>query len=368
MGSSIKIKPKIAVIGLKGLPALGGAATVGESIIYEMKSKYDFVVLSVSSHAFDSHPLIVGYRQVVFTQMGKGGVNTFVYTIKCLIHCLLNKYDLIHLHHASSGFITPFLLLKSKVIVTFHGVHRNNDPKFSKIHNIFFKFSERINVLFANEVVSVSKPDVDFIKKKYKREVIYIPNGIKQSVNQSSEPLSKDYLLFAAARIYQIKGLHLLLRAAGKLNKNLEIIVAGDLDQINSYKKEILELSRNMNVKFVGLVKDKNELLNLVRNAKLFIFPSLTEAMSMMLLEAASVRTPIIASDIPANIAVFNNEELLYFESNNVNDLTEKIEYAIKNESEMKSRANLAYLKLMNEYTWESIAKQYGLIYDSLMT
>ena len=29
----MKAKPKIAVIGLKGLPAFGGAATVGENLI-----------------------------------------------------------------------------------------------------------------------------------------------------------------------------------------------------------------------------------------------------------------------------------------------------------------------------------------------
>ena len=31
------VRKRIAIIGLKGLPALGGAATVGESIINELK-------------------------------------------------------------------------------------------------------------------------------------------------------------------------------------------------------------------------------------------------------------------------------------------------------------------------------------------
>jgi glycosyltransferase involved in cell wall biosynthesis len=61
------------------------------------------------------------------------------------------------------------------------------------------------------------------------------------------------------------------------------LIVAGDLEQINDYKKEILRLSEGLNVHFVGLIKDKNTLLSIISNADLFIFPSTLEAMSMML-------------------------------------------------------------------------------------
>ena len=41
---------KIAVIGLKGLPAFGGAAAVGESLINKLKNEYNFTVLSTASH------------------------------------------------------------------------------------------------------------------------------------------------------------------------------------------------------------------------------------------------------------------------------------------------------------------------------
>ena len=43
-------KIKVAVIGLKGLPAFGGAAAVGENIINQLKDKYEFFVYATSSH------------------------------------------------------------------------------------------------------------------------------------------------------------------------------------------------------------------------------------------------------------------------------------------------------------------------------
>ena len=45
-----RYKPKIGIIGLKGLPAFGGAATVGENLISILHNEYDFKVYSVASH------------------------------------------------------------------------------------------------------------------------------------------------------------------------------------------------------------------------------------------------------------------------------------------------------------------------------
>jgi len=43
-------KKSIGVIGLKGLPAFGSAATVGENIIAHKIDEYDFTVYSSFSH------------------------------------------------------------------------------------------------------------------------------------------------------------------------------------------------------------------------------------------------------------------------------------------------------------------------------
>jgi len=363
-------RPHIAVIGLKGLPAYGGAAAVGENIIGQLKAQYDFTVLSVRSHTSAGTSNIDGIRQVVFRNFGKGGLNTFLYYWQCLFYVLFRDFDLIHLHHAESGFITPFLRFKYKVVVTFHGVYKYNDPKFSNFHNWFFRFSERLNVRFANLVISVSKPDLSYIENKYGRIIECIPNGIDLDVAQNltdDQNKKKEYILFAAARIYEIKGLHLLLSSLKKINSQIEIKIAGDIDQVPEYKKQILALCDGMNVTFLGMIKDKKVLMSLVQSAKIFVFPSLTEAMSMMLLEVVSMKTPVIASDIPSNKAVFNDNEMLFFKSESVEDLKLKLSYALDKNDDMEKKATRAFEKLKNEYSWEKIAKQYSNIYSSLL-
>ena len=334
-------KIKCLVIGLKGIPAFGGAATVGENLIKASSHTYSFTVLSVRSHTAKSNKVINGIQQVIFKNHGKGSINTFIYYFKSLWYALIHQFDIVHLHHAESGFITPFLRLKYKVIVTFHGIYNYNDPKFSSIHNWFFRFSEKLNVKFANEIVSVSKPDVGFIK-------------------------NKDFILFAAGRIYEIKGLHLLLEAMKQYNESTVLKVAGDINQVPDYKLQIEELSKSLNTEFIGLIKDKNELMKLIAEAKLFVFPSLTEAMSMMLLEVVSMRTPVIASDIPSNKSIFSDEEVLFFKSNDSHDLMEKLQFANEHPELMKEKAEKAFEKLSINYTWNNIAKQYDLLYQKL--
>lgn len=78
----MKKKPKIAVIGLKGLPAFGGAAAVGENIIDQLKDRFDFTVYSVASHTNNKTGPINGIQQIVFRNHGKGSVNTLIYYLK----------------------------------------------------------------------------------------------------------------------------------------------------------------------------------------------------------------------------------------------------------------------------------------------
>lgn len=364
----INKKPKIAVIGLKGLPAFGGAATVGENIINQLKEKYDFVVYSTSSHTNLKTGYYNGFKQIVFKKLPFKRLNTLYYYVISTFHAIIfSKYDLIHLHHRDAAFITIILKIKYPVIITTHGSFSIRE-KWKKFE-WFFKINERWFVKKANIVTCVSKEE----QRNYKKiglNTIYIPNGINafSKIDDYKNIIDKKpYLFFGAGRIIPSKGLHILLKALHLLKYNGLLVIAGDLEQIEEYKNEIFSLSKSLNIIFKGLIKDKKELLTIIYNSTLFIFPSLLEAMSMMLLEAASVKTPIICSDIKENKDIFNEDEVLFFKTNNEIDLSQKIDYALNNIDEMKLRAEKALKKLQREYNWENISKDYSNLYNSLI-
>ena len=107
--------------------------------------------------------------------------------------------------------------------------------------------------------------------------------------------------------------------------------------------------------------------MGFLSNASFFVFPSFNESMSMMLLEAVSVGTPVIASDIEANTDIFGSEEVLLFKNKSVDDLAKKIEWALTHKDQMKLRAKKAFIRAQSEYNWPSIASKYDVIYNRLI-
>jgi glycosyltransferase involved in cell wall biosynthesis len=361
-------KKSIGVIGLKGLPAFGGAATVGENIIAQLIDEYDFTVYSSSSHTIQKTGKYNGMYQIVFKKFPFKTINTLYYYILSAFHALLfGNYNLIHLHHRDAAFILMILKLKYKVVLTTHGSFFFL-PK-EKNYKWFFKWNEKYFVKKADIVTCVSREESYQYKKLLNIDTVFIPNGINLMKDQISKDIFTDYeyLFFSAGRIIKTKGLEVLLYAIKKINLKYKLLIAGDIAQSLDYKKEILALSKNLNVEYLGLIKDKNNLFNYIRNCKLFIFPSSLEAMSMMLLEAASQRVPIICSDINANKALFNDDQVLYFHVNDSTDLAEKIEWALNNKSEMQKKVELAFEKLRLEHQWKNIAKEYDKVYLKLL-
>ena len=357
-------KAKIAVIGLKGLPAFGGAATVGENIINHLKDQYDFAVYSIASHA-EKKSRMNGFRQIVFSSLPFKKLNTLYYYIISALHAiLLEKYDLIHLHHKDAAFIICILTLRYKVVLTTHGGFVSM-PKWKKF-SWFFRLQEKYFVRLSKTITCVSKNEQRLYHQIHNIRTEHIPNGIDiyLSEKKSRDQQNNEYLFFGAGRIIRTKGCEIMLQALNLLNYKGKILIAGDLDQTLDYKQEVLKLSKKLDVEFLGLIKDKNTLFDLIGNAKLFIFPSSLEAMSMMLLEASAVKVPIIASDIIQNKDVFDESEVLFFQTDNPDDLAEKISWAEKNYDQMMNKAENALAKVLFKHNWNVIASQYAFFYE----
>lgn len=360
-------KPKIAVIGLKGLPAYGGAATVGENIINELKAEYTFTVYLISSHTEKKTSEDEGVKFIVFSKIPFKRINILYYYILSTFHSLLfANFDLVHLHHRDAAFLIPLLKLRYKIVLTTHGIFTNTD-KWEK-YNWYFRLQERYFVKFADKITCVSKKEQHLFKEILGISVNYIPNGVNQFAFESIQPIEKkQYIFFAASRIIRSKGLNIVLEALHKIHYQGELIVAGDLTQDFNYKNEILNNIKNLRVRFLGLVKDKNNLLRYIAESKMFIFPSITEAMSMMILEAASVKAIILCSDISENKDIFSENEVLFFGSQDSTDLALKIDFSLKNYGRLLKLSENAFKKVISNYPWQNIAQQYSIIFKSLL-
>ena len=356
---------KIVVIGLKGLPAFGGAAAVGENIINQLSANFDFTVYSTSSHTELQTGRYNEARQIVFNRISHKKLNTLYYYILSAFHAVLfGKYDLVHLHHNDAAFLIPFLKIKYKVIVTTHGVHNSGVIEKWKRYKWFFQGQIKFFLKYANRITCVSKTEKAWLANVHQLQATYIPNGIHLSNKGHKKSRTETTLFFGAGRIVSSKGCAVMLRSLQQICFKGRIQIAGDLNnQSSEYREYILNLAQGLNVEFLGLIKDKSQLFGLMHNSDLFIFPSSAEAMSMMLLEAASVNVPIICSDIKENMDLFNSKEVLFFKTGSYSDLGEKIHWALNHTKEMELKARNATEKLVKNYLWQDIAEQYRQVY-----
>lgn len=358
-------KPKIGVIGLKGLPAYGGAAAVGENIINHLSDDFDFTIYSVSSHTSLKSGHLKNCFQIVFRKLPFKKINAIIYYLRSALNALLfKKFDLIHLHHRDATFVIPILRLRYPIVVTTHGMVLTS--KWMR-YKFLFELEDRYFLKHANFITTVSLKDQRLVKELIPEDKIrYIPNGVNADLHINSK--KGNYISFAAGRMLPDKGCHTFLEALNLLESKEQAIIMGDLKQNLDYEKELLQWQEKIGgIEFTGLIKEKKKLFELIAGSKFFVFPSVNESMSMMLLEVAALKVPIICSDIPENRDVFNDKEVLFFKVKDAIDLSKKIDFASRNPDLMKNYATNAYECLEKKYLWSSIAREYKSVFNKFI-
>jgi glycosyltransferase involved in cell wall biosynthesis len=365
---------KIAYLGSKGLPSKSGTERVVEAIVTRLSGKNEITVYCDARYTPQGANIDGVHLIRIPTIKGKHIQATYLFFISA-IHSLFCRYDLIHLHGTDACFTLPILRIKYKVVSTAHGVPgRLKRLKWGKTARFFIRLMEYPFVYLSSFATSVSKPDTDYLKARYGRNVIYVPNGVDDPVRYDPERARDrlkqldvepgSYLMFAAGRIDPTKGCHLILEALNCLENPYKLIIIGDLNQVPPYSDHLREIADQKQVIFLPLITDREVLFGLVKLARLFIFPSTDEGMSMMLLEAASLQTPLICSDIPEN-KVIMQDNVLYFRSQDSGDLASKLNWAFEHPAEMSILGQKARLCVKDGFTWDKIVDQYENLYKA---
>ena len=114
----------------------------------------------------------------------------------------------------------------------------------------------------------------------------------------------------------------------------------------------------NPNVVFTDAVfgKDNEQLL---RNAFAFCIPSTIEGLSISLLEAMSYRLPVVASDIPANREVLDDDKAFWCKAEDVDTLRNALERVISDANSLADITEYNFRKVRDGYTWEKVAERY---------
>ena len=282
-----------------------------------------------------------------------------------------NKFDIIHTHTPRSDLLVYisnlFISNKSKRIVTIHGkygTYLQGNYFIDLLRKIFVKQLSKIWYTAANVIV-ISESIKDWLKHLNPSiNPTVIPYGIEvQPMNNNK---SKTSTLGYLGKLNKNKGIEDLIDVYAnllkkenfnKLEPNLLIGGVGSENYIKSLNKKI----SNKNIQFLGYVEDRYSFFNSI---EIFIFPSYSEGLGLVLLEAMSYGVLCITRDVtPMNSIINNGENGFLFKDNN--ELLEKIEKALElNSSEKDNMVKSALEKIEKSYSimqmYLSIDKAYN--------
>jgi glycosyltransferase involved in cell wall biosynthesis len=292
-----------------------------------------------------------------------------VSTLRALVH---GEYDVVHLHGTENGFLVPFLRLRFPVVLTSHG-QAYRVGKWPQWAQRVMRAVEGFAVQRADEVTAVSRHQAEEMSMRYGRAVQYVPNGVTSvpsdlpgpSAIEEAYGLRHDgYWLMAAARIDPIKGFHDGVAAHARMAGSTPLVIVGDQSHAPDYAAKLRRIA-GQGVRFLPVIEDRAVLLQLLVSARVFLFTSTVEAMSIMLLQALSVGAVAVVSDIPQNLAVLP-EWVATYSAGDVNSLCETLSDVLAlTAEERRSTASRSREWVAGSFGWPAIGDAYLRSYDT---
>lgn len=377
----IKLYMRIAMIGQKGIPAAyGGIERHVEELSLELtKLGHDVLVYArnwfTDRHIKNYHGIKIQHLPTLHTKH----LDAILHTFLASMHAVFQKPDIIHYHGvgpALLSWIPRILSPKTKVVVTMHCLDRYHQ-KWGLFARTMLHLGEWAGCVFTHQTISVSKTIQHYCLNEYRKQTVYIPNGVRVSDRQNYNlidewGLKPEQYILMVSRLVKHKGAHYLLEAwqiarqqNHELFKDYKLVIAGDTVFTDDYKNELEQIARGDNsIVFTSWQKGK-ALAELYANSALLVHPSENEGLPITVLQAMSYGRPVLVSDIAEHKEVVSDARF-WFANTSVIALAEKIVELIKNESLRKEAG--AYNKALvdKHYNWKDITDKTVNIYLGL--
>lgn len=283
------------------------------------------------------------------------------------------KVDLVHelnmFHPCSFDFFRKY-----KTVTTMFDLTPMIFPNLHWFLNaLWFNLFSKLSLKSSDKVISISDATkFDIIKyfKTNKDKIIttYLWTDILERVEDKSLNFDFPFVL-SVGTLEPRKNLRLLVKAFIKLKEEKNIEEKLVLVWKKWWKIEWLfeELSLNQKYKddviLTWFISDE-QLVHLYKTCKVFVYPSLYEWFGLPVLEAMSVWTPVITSNI-SSLPEVVWEKWTLIDPNSIEDLSEKLYNLLINE-ELRKENIENWLKRAELFSWENCARETIKVYEEL--
>lgn len=293
----------------------------------------------------------------------------------------LRQYSLDVYH---TQYITPFFVPKKVAIVTH--VHDVSFARYPKLINwkdrIFLTLLIPRSFRQARAIVAVSAFTKREIIECYgvsEEKIFVVPNALSDEYKTLAKPddgrlrekyqLPAHYIL-SVGTLQPRKNIPFLIRAFATIKDrvpNVALVVVGNRNAHHfdrGIDEALQETDLEGRVIFPGFI-DQEDLPGIMRQAELFVFPSLYEGFGLPLLEALSQDVPVVAADIPVLHEV-GGDAALYINPSNLAMMSEALYNGLMSQ-DVRSALMQSGHDRIQAFSWQESARKQIIVYESIL-
>ena len=286
-----------------------------------------------------------------FARSSKSPLTDLFNIIKLICIFRKEKPDIIHNVALKTILISSLASLFSRrtvVINAFTGlgyVFSSNQLQ-AKIIRLFIKPIFRIIMRRSNNWTIFQNPDDlnlfnDLGLIEPDRSILIRGSGVNTSEFSKSADTNETPVVMLASRMLWDKGVGEFVEAAKRLNKDnikAKFVIVGDIDNDNPMSIPIKTIKQWVNEGHVDWLGYSSSMPETLSSASIVCLPSYREGLPKVLLEAAAVGRPLVATDVPGcREIVKNNENGILVKLKNVDSLYNAIKSLILNKEMRQS-------------------------------
>jgi sugar transferase (PEP-CTERM/EpsH1 system associated) len=287
------------------------------------------------------------------------------------------KITILHTHDLGPYLYGAIAAKLARVPVLVHTEH-----SYLTQNTKILKIAERVLSFFTDTIISDSLDVTRFLVKEQrinpdKIETIY--NGIDLALFQPSSNGNslksmlglppESQVVGTVGRLVPVKDQRTLISAVASVvaaDKNVHLVLVGD----GPLRDELTELTRVLgirgNVHFLGNRRDVQKILQIF---DVFVLPSLSEGLSLSLLEAMACSRPVITTHVGGNLEIIDRPEVgVLIKPGDVATLAIEIRDLLDNPLSARKMGASARKQVEARFSLKKMAESYESIYERNLT
>ncbi|RPI62124.1 MAG: glycosyltransferase [Lysobacterales bacterium] len=367
---------RIMVLGLRGVIDVQGGIETHARRLYPLLARLGCDVEIVQRSAYyPRERRRRGWRRITLTYLWSPRTRiaeTAVHTLLGVLYAAVKRPDVLHLHAIGPALLAPLArLFGLRVVVTHHCADYERE-KWGPLAKAVLRAGERLGIAFAHWPIVVSPVLKETVETRYGIDATLIPNGAPMATPRRTRHTLRRFDLqpwryvLCVARLVPEKRQHDLIAAFQAARPpGWKLVFVGEIEQGDGYCQELIaQAARDATIVLAGY-QSGVALHELYTHAGLFVLPSAVEGHPIALLEAAVYEVPLLASAIPANLALPLPRNR-YFPVGDAKALARQLEVMTQGTAATTAERRALHAAIRANYSWRKAAELTSSVYRNV--